>query len=75
MMKCPYCKNEMQKGYIQCRDGLYWTPRKQWAPALAFLAKGAVPIGTDDGLTAKTKAIAYHCPDCKTVMIPYENET
>lgn len=27
-MKCPYCNDEMNQGYIQCRDGLYWTPKK-----------------------------------------------
>ena len=27
-MKCPYCNKEMESGYVQCRDGLHWTPKK-----------------------------------------------
>ncbi len=70
-MICPYCNNEMRKGFVQCRDGVYWTPKKQWVSALASLASGAIPIGTDDKLMPNSKAIAYNCENCKNVMIPY----
>ena len=70
-MKCPYCDNEMQKGYIQCRDGVYWTPIKQWVSALSSMAKGAIAIGTDDKLMPKSSAEAYHCETCKKVIIDY----
>lgn len=43
-MICPYCNKEMKKGYIQCRDGLHWTPKKQTVAALAGLGIGAVLI-------------------------------
>lgn len=67
-MKCPYCNNEMQKGYVQCRDGLYWTPKKQSVSALAALAKGAVPIGNDDMLKRNKQAVAYKEPYIKKII-------
>ena len=70
-MICPYCNREMEKGFIQCRDGLHWTPKKQKIAALSGMGKGAVLIGSEDGLVPNTFAVAYHCGECKFVMIPY----
>jgi len=70
-MKCPYCNKEMNSGFIQCRDGIYWTPKKQWTPVFSSMADGAVPIGEDDRLMPNSKAIAYNCLQCKTIVIPY----
>ena len=70
-MICPYCNREMQKGYIQCRDGLHWTPKKQVVSALSGLGKGAVLIGNEEGLVPNTTAIAYHCDECKKIIIDY----
>ena len=70
-MKCPYCNNEMQKGYIQCRDGVTWTPKKQWVAAFSSLGAGAVPLGKDNGLSPNSVAEAYHCGTCKKVIIDY----
>lgn len=38
-MKCPYCNEEMVKGYIQCIDGVDWTEKKQLVAALSALGK------------------------------------
>ena len=70
-MKCPYCGNEMEKGYVQCRDGLTWTPKKQWIAALSGLGAGAVLIGKNSGLTVNTVAEALICKACKKVVIDY----
>ena len=70
-MICPYCNEEMEKGYVQCRDGLHWTPKKQKIAALSDMGKGAVLIGNEEGLVANTSAVAYHCEKCKVVMICY----
>lgn len=43
-MLCPYCGKEMEAGFIQCRDGVTWTPKKQFLPSLSFLGKGAVSL-------------------------------
>lgn len=64
-MKCPYCNNEMSKGYIQCRDGVTWTPKKQWVAALSSLGAGAVNLGYNADLSGNSTAEAYHCDKCK----------
>ena len=70
-MKCPYCNNEMQKGYIQCRDGLHWTPKKQKIAALSGLGTGAVLFGNEESFVPNTTALAYHCESCKKIIIDY----
>lgn len=73
-MICPYCNKEMKKGFLQCRDGLHWTPKKQKIAALSGMGKGAVLIGNEEGLVPNTTAVAYHCEECKFVLIPYGKE-
>lgn len=73
-MICPYCNREMEKGFVQCRDGLHWTPKKQKVAALSGMGKGAVQIGSEEGLVPNTSAVAYHCEECKFVLIPYGKE-
>lgn len=70
-MKCPYCNNEMQQGYVQCRDGLTWTPKKQRVAALSSFGEGAIPIGKHNGLVGNSIAVAYNCEQCKKVIIEY----
>ena len=70
-MICPNCNQEMEKGYIQCRDGIYWTPKKQLVAALSSLGIGAIKIGQDRGLSSNSIAEAYHCKNCKKVIIDY----
>ena len=70
-MICPYCNKEMEQGFVQCRDGLHWTPKKQKIAALSGMGKGAVLIGSEEGLVPNTSAVAYHCEDCKFVSIRY----
>lgn len=69
-MKCPYCNEEMQLGYIQCRDGVSWTPKKQLVPSLSFLGKNSFSLenGAADNSTA---VYAYRCKACKKIIIDY----
>ena len=73
-MICPYCNDEMQKGYIQSRDGVFWTPKKHVTSAVTSFFKDAIAIGMDDKFVPNGKAIEYHCAKCKTVIIPYGEE-
>ena len=45
-MKCPYCNESMVKGYIQCRDGVDWTEKKQfvWEKEEHLLQMGLLKI-------------------------------
>lgn len=63
-MKCPYCNKEMESGFIQCRDGVTWTPKKQLVAALSFLGKGSLHL-------ASNTVCAYKCGECKKVIIDY----
>ena len=72
-MVCPYCGKEMETGFIQCRDGVTWTPKKQFRPSLSFLGKGAVSL--ENGAADNSSAVyAYNCPECKKVVIEYTGE-
>ena len=69
-MLCPYCGKEMELGYIQCRDGVFWTEKKQLVSSLSFLGKGAVSL--ENGAADDSHAVyAYKCADCKKVIIDY----
>ena len=48
-MKCPYCEKEMTLGYIQCRDGVYWTLKKQLVASLSSLGKGSTCLAAEYG--------------------------
>lgn len=69
-MKCPYCGREMDLGYIQCRDGVTWTPKQQLVAALSFLGKGSVSLANSADDHSRT-VYAYKCGECKKVMIDY----
>ena len=72
-MKCPYCDKEMELGYIQCRDGVTWTPKKQLVAALSSLGKGSVSLANITTGNART-VYAYKCGECKKVVIDYSTD-
>ena len=57
-MKCPFCDNDMELGFIQCRDGVIWTPKMQLISALSYLGKGSQRI--ENGASDNSKAV-YAC--------------
>lgn len=67
-MLCPYCQNEMTDGFIQSRDGVFWTPERAMIPSLAFLKRSAVPLGSEPGMTFSA-ARACLCRACNKVII------
>ena len=69
-MKCPYCQKEMEQGYIQCRDGVNWTPKKQLVAALSCFGKGSISL--ENGAGRNSAVYAYHCSDCEKVIIDYQ---
>ena len=73
-MDCPYCKKEMELGFIQCRDGLNWTARHQPVHALSFLGKGRTSLENGYGGTGQT-VFAYKCGDCQKVIVDYSDPT
>lgn len=68
-MKCPYCNEEMEKGYLQTARDLYWTQNPKKVFMFANLK--------DDFLIGETKfqgrlAEANHCPKCKKIILDVE---
>lgn len=70
-LKCPYCEKEMEQGYLQCRDGVTWTPKKQWVAALSRLGKGAVSLQNIPDEASGSVVCAYLCDVCELVIVPY----
>jgi len=72
-MNCPYCSGEMELGYIQCRDGVTWTPNRQLVAALSSLGKGAVSL--ENGAADNDRTVyAHKCAACKKVIISYSGQ-
>lgn len=69
-MNCPYCGSEMTLGYIQCRDGINWTPKKQLIIPLSCLGKGRINLSNGE---AHHTAFAYNCMSCKKVILDYSD--
>ena len=72
-MKCPYCEKEMTLGYIQCRDGVYWTLKKQLVASLSSLGKGSTCLSNGAADNSNT-VFAFKCEDCKKIIIDYSSE-
>lgn len=72
-MKCPYCNSDMQEGYIQCRDGVYWSNKKRLISAIAPLNNESIKLANGEGPFAGSCVIAYNCSYCKKIMIDYNN--
>lgn len=67
-MKCPYCDMEMELGYIQCRDGVYWNDKKRIVAAIPPM--GGIKLSSNETPFGAT-ASAYCCPKCKKIIIDY----
>lgn len=63
----------MELGYIQCRDGLNWTPKRQLVAALSVLGKGSVSL-TNGAAEHSRTVYAHKCSACKKVIIEYLDE-
>ena len=72
-MICPYCQKEMEKGFLQSRDGLAWTSKKHKIAAFSCYTSDAVTLSTDNSIAPKTLD-AYLCRTCKKVIIDYNEQ-
>lgn len=73
-MKCPYCNLEMDEGYIQCRDGVYWSSKKRTVAAIMPINKDSVKLGEEGNPLSGTAVIAHKCQNCKKIIINYDNK-
>lgn len=73
-MKCPYCNEEMESGYIQCRDGIYWSDKKRMVAPLPPMRGSSIDLRTICDGSYKSYATAYNCPKCKKIIIDYSEK-
>ena len=75
-MKCPYCGKEMTLGYIQNRDGVYWTEKKLPIPALPLGGGETLAVGREQSCGYTNQRVeAWNCWTCKKILIDYEGES
>lgn len=75
-MKCPYCHEDMELGYIQCRDGVSWSKEKRAIAAIKLLNTSRNPsirLATSSGPFAGAAVEAYVCRNCKKIIIDYSD--
>ena len=72
-MLCPYCGKEMEKGFIQGRDGVWWSEKKRPVSALHIFGGNMVELAKSlPGVTGDRRAAdAYLCRDCRKVVVDY----
>ena len=72
-MVCPYCGKEMEKGFIQFRDGVWWSEKKRPVSALHIFGGNMVELTKSlPGMTGDRRAAdAYLCRDCRKVVVDY----
>ncbi len=68
-MKCPYCGKEMDKGYVQSARPVIWSLKKK---VLMFTATKPDDFTISKGYWNGCFAEAYHCPNCKKIIISTE---
>ncbi len=71
-MKCPYCNEEMDQGFIQCRDELSWSPKKRAVAALPAVSSKSIDLATEFGALSGRAALAHNCTTCKKIIIDYQ---
>lgn len=71
-MKCPCCGNQMTRGYIQSVRNIVFTTQKK-KPIFNKDLSADIVLNTDNLLTNPT-CVAYHCVDCKKVVVDYSVE-
>ena len=71
-MQCPYCGNEMAEGYIQCRDGVFWSDKLRPVAAIPVLRKGKlIPLHAPTLSNRTRAAFANCCESCGKVIIEF----
>ena len=72
MKICNECNSEMESGYVQSRDGVYWDSKVRRVAVLAGINSSAIKLSGDaEGVFSGSAAKAYLCEKCRKVVIYY----
>ncbi len=69
-MNCPCCNKEMIVGVVQSGREIFFTEKEH----NFFLAPGTEDVSLSYSNWTKPTCTAYHCPDCKKVVIDYSDK-
>lgn len=70
-MLCPYCGEEMKRGYIQCRDEIRWCEKKRLFASLSLTAGEIVSLTDNYDFIRGAFTTAYCCKQCKKIIVDY----
>ena len=71
-MLCPYCGKEMTKGFLQCRDGLWWSEKERPVAALPFFSGERIDLsGGAAGAFSGSATVAWCCKGCEKIIVDY----
>lgn len=73
-MKCPYCGNEMEEGFIPVGHMiLQWLPKEEEYPKSATkISKNGIKLSKFP--ISPIKTTSYYCKDCKNIIIPVKED-
>ncbi|SHE33593.1 hypothetical protein SAMN02745249_00236 [Atopostipes suicloacalis DSM 15692] len=69
-MKCPYCEEEMDKGFVQSARNIFWSTEEK---KLVFAPGKSDDIPIASGFNGATKE-SYFCKNCKKIIIDLIND-
>ena len=72
-MKCPYCDKEMTSGVVQSARQIFFAAKAHKFWFFPDPANNEVLLSFDNWV--KPSCIAYHCAECKKVLIDYSEKT
>ena len=74
-MKCPYCSNDMEKGKLRSRGGMFFLPDGEKVPKLyterEMKNHNAIDLPPNMFDTKPEYPTAYVCRSCSKIIIEY----
>lgn len=76
MEQCPYCKNEMKKGYLEGdgRQDLIWVEENQKRNITDKLFKRNCVVVEKAPHLVKIHVNSWYCNDCKKIIIDVQED-
>lgn len=65
-MKCPYCNEEMRKGYIQSARPIFWGEKKH---KISFVPNSDEEFTISGGFLTGGTTESYYCIKCKKLIL------
>ena len=68
-MQCPYCGNEMERGFVQSARPVFWSPEKK---KVFFKPSLQEDFEISEGFWNGSFAESHFCRNCKKVILSVE---